>query len=188
MRNFYRLASWAGLLSGLFLTVDGFIDLFAPENTALAVFGPLSPVLGVFATTGMYLYLSQLRESRLLHIAFVLNVLGLIAIFAVSFSLNFVLVNLEEATVTSLLMSSPTFPAFLLARILVSLGIISFGVALLRHDYDRLGGWLYTLALPLSGIGALLPPAIGVVVAIVAGITISRLALTLRSSAIPKPV
>lgn len=176
----FRLAGLIGMVSGAFLAIDGVLDALVGDSAPLDSMGVAAPALGVLAITGIYLRERSVVRCRHLDIGYGLNVLGLIAVTAVSFSRNYVLAQLDEGAAESLADSAPTLPAFLIAGILAVVGIAAFGSALVRHGYDPVGSWLYTVALPLSGFGALLPLGVAAAVGVVAGFAVIRVSLVLR--------
>ena len=184
-RQLYRLAGVIGVISGAFLAVDGLLDALVGEAALLDAIGVAAPALGVLAITGIYLSERTSVRCRHLDVGYGANVLGLVAVTAVSFARNFVLAPLDDPLAESIAESAPTLPAFLVAGALAVVGIVAFGSALVRHRYDPFGAWMYTVALPLSGFGALLPLGVAAVVGVLAGVAVIRVSLVLRAQVDP---
>jgi hypothetical protein len=180
-RQLYRLAGLIGVISGAFLAVDAVLDAVIGDHAALDAIGVAAPALGVLAITGIYLRQRSDGPCRHLDLGYGANVIGLIAVTAVSFARNFVLAPLDDTLAESIAESAPTLPAFLIAGVLAVVGIAAFGSALVRHGYDPVGAWLYTVALPLSGFGALLPVGVAAVIGLLAGAAVVRVSMVLRT-------
>jgi hypothetical protein len=179
-RQLYRVAGFIGVVSGALLAIDGLLDALVGESAWLAVIGVAAPALGVLAITGIYLKERSDDPCRHLDIGYGLNVLGLIAVTAASFTRNFVLAPLDDDLADTIAGAAPTLPALIVAGVLAVVGIMAFGSALIRHRWDPVGSWLYTIALPLTGFAALLPVGVAAVIGLVAGAAIIRVSLVLH--------
>jgi hypothetical protein len=182
-RQLYRVAGFIGVLSGLCLAIDGLLDAVGDQSAWLAVIGVAAPALGVVAITGIYLKERSIEPCRHLDIGYGLNVLGLIAVTAASFTRNYVLEPLDDELAETIAGAAPTLPALILAGVLAVVGIMAFGSALIRHRWDPVGSWLYTIVLPLSGFAALLPVGVAAVIGLGAGAAIIRVSIVLRQRA-----
>jgi hypothetical protein len=179
-RQLYRVAGFIGVVCGVCLAVDGLLDALVGQSAWLALIGVAAPALGVVAITGIYLKERSVEPCRHLDIGYFLNVLGLIAVTSASFTRNYVLAPLDDDLAETIAGGAPTLPALIVAGVLAVLGIMAFGSALVRHHWDPVGSWLYTIALPLSGVAALLPVEVAAVIGLGAGAAVIRVSIVLR--------
>ena len=176
-----RLAGLAGILSGVVLAVDGVVDLVADDTAARGV-GVLSPLFGLFAVTGIYLWMRARRPSLHLDLGYALNLVGLALFAAVAFTRSFALAELDEPVRDALVESGPTLPLLISAGVIAVCGVILFATALLRSGYDAAPSLLYLVAVPIAGFGALMPPAVSMVAQLAAGAAIVLLARSLLTA------
>jgi hypothetical protein len=126
--SLFRIAGLAGVLCGLILVFNaarrgGLI----PENLFTHGVAPLSPILGLFALTGLYLW--QRRESGSLGVVgYGLNIVGLAGIVGIESILNYVFPYLDGATISTLL-NGPTRTMFFVISMLFLAGVLTFGLA-----------------------------------------------------------
>lgn len=124
----FRLAGLSGVLCGLILVFNaarrgGLI----PENVVTHGVAPLSPILGLFALMGLYLW--QRRESGSLGLlGYSLNSIGLAGIVGVESILNYVFPYLDGSTIATLL-NGPTRTMFFVISMLFLAGVLLFGAA-----------------------------------------------------------
>lgn len=174
--QFMQTCSKAAIASGAFLLVDGaLLDVIADESIFAKAAGVISLALGVIGITGIYLVESRRQPCKHLDAGYFLNVAGLVAVVGIGFSRNFVLTELDEPVRDALLDSGPTFPAIIVAAVIAVLGFLTFGSALIRHKFDALGSWGYTIFVSLSGFAAQLPSGVAAVLQGLGGLAIIRL-------------
>jgi quinol-cytochrome oxidoreductase complex cytochrome b subunit len=127
----YRLAGAAGVLSALVLLVNvarrtGLV----PANELTHGIAPLTLVFGLFALTGLYLWLRAESGTTGL-VGYALNAVGLAGVLGIEFSINFVFPYLDKTAVTALL-DGPTGTAFRVVAVVFLVGVVIFGVAAWR--------------------------------------------------------
>lgn len=162
MSKFFRLSALAGLLSSLAIITDNLL----PEGDAYNWVGVLSPVFGLFALTGLYLW--QMKASgRLGLLGYATNLLGMGGFVGLAFANAFMLPNLEGSVLKELF-AGPTRLAFVAGGAFFLTGVILFGLAAIRAGvYPRLAALLYMIGfIPVS-----LQPMFPVIVITIGGLT-----------------
>ncbi len=176
LQQFIRFCLATAIASGVFQILDGaFLDVAAPSTAPAKVLGGAAIALGIIGVTGLYLCERERRPCRHLDTGYVLSMFAFAAVSGISFARNFVLDELDDATVDALTASGPTLPALIAAGTLAGIGFIAFGTALIRHGFDPAGSWGYTVLLPASGFAPQLPVAAVAVLQGVAGLAVVRL-------------
>lgn len=179
----FKIAALFGITSGLALTLDGLLDLTETERALASLPATSVAPLGILAVTGIYLHLRSSQPSTHLDLGYAVNVVGLSVIGATAFARNFVLAPLDDDLAQSIASEPPTSLALIIGGLSAVAGIVLFGSALIRSDFDQLGSWLYTLVLPLSGFAVLVPAEVGAIIGAAAGFAVIRVSFSLYTRA-----
>lgn len=130
-RDLYRLAGFAGLLSGLFLVIQyGSLFVNPRGNVALGLILLLAWVLALYAITGVYL-IQRSESGTLGGIGYIVNLLGLALVIGRTFAATFVFRRLPEETVQGLLVGG-LGPVILGVNLVLWIGVLLLGVATIR--------------------------------------------------------
>lgn len=129
VRDLYRWAGVAGLLSGLFLVIRG-VTVPLGGSAAIAVVLILAWITALYAVTGVYLI--QRRESGTLGaVGYAVNLLGLALVITRASAASFVFRRLPADTLQPL-MRGGVGPLFHAAGLVLLIGVLLLGLATLR--------------------------------------------------------
>ena len=125
-----QLYRWAGIV-GIVAGILNILVEFLPENLA----GPLNLLVVTFALWVLAaLYLRQRQASGMLgFIGYSINTFGLALVVGVVFAQVFVLSALDAALVEELF-AGTTGMAALLSLVIYALGVVLFGIAIIRAN------------------------------------------------------
>lgn len=147
----FRWSGIMGIVSGSLIILDNlFIDTFFADNPLLNIFGVLGTLLILFLLMGLYIN-GREKSGMFGLISFFLNSLGVIALFGLAFTQNYILNFLSAQQVDDLLMG-PTQFAFLLSAVTLLVGVLLFGAMVFQTRLTpRIAAILYMLGfIPVS--------------------------------------
>lgn len=153
----YRLSAWAAILSGLLIIIKKLlVELLLPLNPITNAVGSFGLFLGLFALTGLYVYQRE-ASGRLGLIGYLINWFGLAFVSGVDYARLYILPYLSQNEI-QVLLAGPTKLVFLSCALFFLLGVLLFGVALLRTGvFPRLAILLYMLGFTLYSLLFFLP-------------------------------
>lgn len=174
-----QLYHWAGI-AGIAAGFLNIIAEFAPDRLG----GPLNllvVILGLWLLTA--LYIRQREESGMLgFIGYIINTFGLALFAGLVFAQLFVLSVLDTALVTELL-AGPTGQAALVSMVIFTVGVILFGVALIRANlFPKWAAALYIIGFLPVAVAPFIREIIVSIGEVVAGIGLMWLSYALMSS------
>lgn len=174
--NLFRLSSVAGLLSSLAIITDNLL----PEGNAYNWVGVLSPVFGLLALTGLYLWQRE-SSGKLGVLGYTVNLLGMGLFVGLAFANAFMLPYLS-GTVLKELFAGPTRWAFVAGGSIFLVGVILFGLATIKaRTYPRLAAVLYMVGFIPISLQPLFPTIVITLGGLMAGIGIAWFSYALWS-------
>ena len=178
MSKFLRLCAIAGMISSVAVITDNIL----PEGDAFNWVGVLSPIFGLLALTGLYLW--QMKASGTFGtIGYVANLLGMGAFVGLAFANAFMLPYLE-GNVLKELFAGPTRLAFVAGGSIFLTGVILFGLmAIITRTYPIPAALLYMIGFVPISLQPLFPTSIITLGGITAGVGIAWFSLALGSGA-----
>jgi hypothetical protein len=154
----YRLSALAALVSGVCIIVGKVLALL-PDPQAGEVFDVISPLFGLFAILGIYLWQRE-QSGTFGGVAFILVFIGLALITSMDYFGAFIRLRLPEDTVAQL-MDGPSGPVFGISGLIFLVGEILFGVSVLRAGvFSKIAAWLFMIGFVPMTLFELLPDTI----------------------------
>ena len=176
MSTFFRLSAVAGLLSSLAIITDNLL----PEGDAFNWVGVLSPVFGLLALTGLYLWQME-ASGKLGALGYIANLLGMGFFVGLAFANAFMLPYLG-GDVLKELFAGPTRLAFVAGGSIFLVGVILFGLAAIKaRTYPILAALLYMVGFIPISLQPLFPPSIITLGSLMAGAGIAWFSYALWS-------
>ncbi|HET9144018.1 hypothetical protein [Actinophytocola sp.] len=156
----YRLAGWAGVLTGVLLLLNDArrIGIVAANDLTHSI-APIPALLAPFVLTALYLWQRE-RTGVTGLLGYLLNTAGLVGAFAIEFASHYVFRFLDRETVESLL-DGRTGTGLLVVSVIYLTGIILFGLATWRAG--RFARWLpaaYVIGFVPTALRTVLPDAV----------------------------
>ncbi len=176
MSTFYRLSAVAGLLSSLAIITDNLL----PEGDSFNWVGVLSPVFGLLALTGLYLWQRE-TSGKLGALGYIANLLGMGFFVGLAFANAFMLPYLSGSVLKELF-AGPTRWAFVVGGSIFLIGVILFGLAALKaRTYPRPAAALYMVGFIPVSLQPLFPVMVITLGGLMAGIGIAWFSYALWS-------
>ncbi len=177
MSKFLRLCAAAGFVSALAVITDNLL----PEGDAYNWVGVLSPIFGLLALTGLYLW--QMKASGMFGaLGYIVNLLGMGAFVGLAFANAFMLPYLSGSVLKELF-AGPTRLAFVAGGSLFLTGVILFGLAMIKARYPRIAAVLYMVGFVPLSLQPLFPVSIITLGGLTAGVGIAWFSYALWSGA-----
>jgi hypothetical protein len=168
-------------VSGVCIIVGKGLALL-PDPQAGEVFDFISPLFGLFAILGVYLWQRQ-RSGTFGGVAFIVVFIGLALLTSMDYFGAFIRLRLPEDTVAQL-MDGPSGPIFGISALIFLVGEILFGISVLRAGmFSKIAAWLFMIGFVPMTLFELLPDSIVWVGSVLAGVGIIWLGLSLWSFA-----
>lgn len=177
--SLFRLSALAAFISAVCMFVGHLLALL-PEPQPGLIIAFFSPVAGLWAITGIYLWQRE-KAGVFSSIGYIVSFFGLALIVGLVFASTFIFPRLRENTVEGL-MTGPTGMIFMISAIIYLVGIILFGISIIIAGVFS---WIPTLLLMIGFVPATLftifPPIVGTVGHLVAAVGIFWFGISLWS-------
>jgi hypothetical protein len=178
----YRMAAVAAHVCAVLLVVNVLRRAgIVPETALTHAIAPFGALMGLFAITGLYLFIRG-SAGDLGLIGYVLNAAGLAGAFAIEYALHFIFPSLDGATITGLL-AGGTGMAFLVTSVVLVAGVLTFSAAALRTGLiPPLGVALYAVGMIPGSLRSALPVPVYLIGLVAAAAGIAWMATRLWSA------
>ncbi len=177
-----RLGRWCGVVAGLCIALPAAVEAFTGETAATSFVIGLSPALAFPLLVVLHLHQRD-RTGTFGDVAYTLNAVGLGLFGGAAFTLNMALFYLHDPVLQDLL-RGPTKVALLGSGLIFALGVVLFGVTMLRAKlYPRVPAVAYLATFPALAITARLPDTpLTSTIHIIAGGSLIWLAAAVRAT------
>jgi len=177
----FRLSALAALVSGLCIIV-GKVLAWLPDPQAGEVFDFISPLFGLFAILGIYLWQRE-RSGVFGAVAFSVVFIGLALVMSLDYFGAFIRLRLPEDTMAQL-MDGPAGLIAGISALIFLVGEILFGISVLRAGvFSRIAAWLFMVGFVPMTLFELLPNTVVWGGSVLAGVGIIWWGLSLWSFA-----
>jgi len=181
IKTLYRLSALAALASGGCIIVGKLLALL-PDPQAGEVFDFFSPMFGLYAILGIYLWQRE-RSGTFGGLAFVVASFGLILVVCLDFFGAFIRLQLTTDT-RAQLMDGPAGLVAAISGLIFLVGEILFAISVIRAGvFSRIAAWLFMIGFVPVPLVDVFPFSIVAVGSVLAGIGILWWGLSLWSFA-----
>jgi hypothetical protein len=177
----FRLSALAALVSGVCIIVGKLLALL-PDPQAGEVFDFFSPLFGLYAILGIYLWQRE-QSGTFGGVAFVVVSFGLALVLCLDFFGAFIRLQLAEDT-TAQLMDGPAGLVAAISGLTFLVGEILFAISVMRAGvFSKIAAWLFMIGMVPVPLVDVFPFSIVAVGSVLAGIGIMWWGLSLWSFA-----
>jgi hypothetical protein len=177
--NLFRLSALAALVSGVCIIVGNVLDLLLITQVG-PIIGLFSPVFGLFALTGVYLW--QREQAGVFgSIGYIGAFFGLALVVGIEYADTLIFPHIEE-NVLGGLMTGPVGMIFVITALIYLAGIILFGISvIIARVFSWIAALIVMIGFALTLLFAFLPETLVHIGGIVAGVGIFWFGVSLWS-------